>query len=263
MNDPLSSNVPFDVIKVSQTETVNLTTHIATEVPLTFIANGSELATLMCTPADLKVFTTGFLFTSGFITKYSDILSFDVDETKWIVSIALSTNPEPLLMGKRLYTSGCGKGVMYASINEISLRRPLEHGISIKKESVLRVMKWFQTCSSLHKETGGVHTACLSNQGEIPTQVFDDIGRHNAVDKAIGNALMNELNLTECLLICSGRVSSEILFKAKRAGVSMIISLGSPTHQSVLLARNMNVTLIGFARGGSFTIFSHQERVEL
>ncbi|NQT92289.1 MAG: formate dehydrogenase accessory sulfurtransferase FdhD [Lentisphaerae bacterium] len=91
---------------------------------------------------------------------------------------------------------------------------------------------------------------------------MDDIGRHNAVDKVIGWALKNERDLSQLWLITSGRVSSEILHKAARAGMAAIVARGAPTHQAVLRAKEAGITVIGFARGSGFTVYSGEERVK-
>jgi FdhD protein len=124
-------------------------------------------------------------------------------------------------------------------------------------------MREMAVSSALHKATGGVHTAALSLSGGNPMLLIDDIGRHNAVDKVIGGALVNLIDLTKCVILSTGRVSSEILFKARKAEIPVVASLGAPTHQSLLLARKLGVTLCGFVRGDKFTLFSHPERITL
>jgi FdhD protein len=113
----------------------------------------------------------------------------------------------------------------------------------------------------LHGTTRGVHSAALAPGGRLPASAIDDVGRHNAVDKAIGRALADGTDMASCVLASTGRVSSEILFKARRAGIPVVASFGAPTHQAVLLAREMGVTLVGFARGRRLTAFSHPERI--
>ncbi len=91
---------------------------------------------------------------------------------------------------------------------------------------------------------------------------MEDIGRHNAVDKVIGAGLMTSCDFSNTVVVCSGRTSSEILHKARRCGMPIILSRGAPTHQTILLALEMNMTVIGFARGNGFTVYSHAERVD-
>ena len=259
----LGTSVEYEALRVKQDMHSSENVLVATEIPFTIIANCVEIATLMCTPSDLQALTMGFLFTSGFIANSGEVGTYLADEQQWRVDVSLAREPDPQMMDRRMYTSGCGKGVMYSSAVEISSRSALENDFIIDGRVVVEIMRWLQTCSQLHKDTGGVHTAALSVEGLLPQIVMDDVGRHNAVDKAIGQALMERIDFAESALVSTGRISSEILHKAKRSGIPIIVSRGAPTHQTVLMAREMNVTTIGFARGAGYTIFTCPQRVRL
>ena len=260
-SDTLGMSVNFEVVQIKKGNTTNTIISVPTEVPLTIVANDEEIATLSGSPDHLREFVYGFLFTAGFIQKAQDVQAFWCDEATWRIEVKLNNPPEPNLLTKRLYTSGCGRGVMFSSVVELALRRPLADEFTIDREVILGLMRWLQTSSQLYRSTRGVHTAALSKGGALPEIVCDDIGRHNAVDKVIGSALMAGVDFKVSALLCSGRISSDILFKAKRCDIPVAISLSAPTHQAVLLARDMHMTLVGFARGLSFTIFSHPERI--
>ena len=260
-SDTLGMSVNFEVVQIKKGNTTNTIASVPTEVPLTIVANDEEIATLSGSPDHLREFVYGFLFTAGFIQKAHDVQSFFCDETKWRIEVKLNNPPEPNLLTKRVYTSGCGRGVMFSSVVELALRRPLADEFRIDSDVILGLMRWLQTSSQLYRSTRGVHTAALSKGGTVPEIVCDDIGRHNAVDKVVGSALITGVDFKVSVLLCSGRISSDIFFKAKRCEIPVAISLGAPTHQAVLLARDMHMTLVGFTRGLSFTIFSHPERI--
>jgi FdhD protein len=253
----------FQALKVKADSHQILQKQVAVEAPFTLVANGVELVTLMCTPRDLKALTYGFLFTSGFISGPGDVLSYTWDETKASAIVELIVAPDPGKTDKKVYTVGCGKGVVYFQGSEVPDSLPQGFNFKVNKTKILELARWFQTCSSLHKATSGAHTAAISQSGAIPGSICDDVGRHNAVDKVIGIGLWEKLDFSQCILLSSGRFSSEILHKAHHTGFPVIVSLGAPTHHAILIARTMNITLIGFARGGSFTIFNGEERVEL
>lgn len=101
----------------------------------------------------------------------------------------------------------------------------------------------------------------LAAKGRLPHIVIDDIGRHNALDKVIGKALVKGELFSESILFCTGRISSEMLHKAKRSEIPLIVSRGAPTHQAILLARAMGITLAGSVRQKGFTLYSHPERI--
>lgn len=259
--DDLGPSIELEALKLKNGKVIKTTENVATEIPFTINANEKEIATLLCSPLWLKELAYGFLYTSGFIKSAKEIHSFSLDTTKWVAFLEIEKMPEPSLMQKRLYTSGCGKGIMYADIHEISYRQPIENKMTIQSVKIVSLTQWLQHCSELFRSTGSVHTAALSILGEIPEIFTDDIGRHNAVDKVIGRALMDEIDFSQAILISSGRISSEILHKARVCEIAINISRGAPTHQTVLRARDMGITVIGFARGGNFTVYSHEERI--
>jgi FdhD protein len=259
--EPLGMATPFEVMRVKAGIPEQGTATVATEVPLTIMAGETEIATLACSPGNLREFVYGFLFTSGFIQTTGDVLSFTLDETRWVAYVTLKQVPDPALLVKRLFTSGCGRGVMFSNVVELAGRCPLENSSILAGSAIPVLMRWLANASPLHKESGGVHTAALSIRGGIPEIFFDDVGRHNAVDKVTGAGLLSGAGFASSALLLSGRISSEILFKARRSGIPIIISLGSVTHQTVLLARSMGLTVAGFARGESFTVYANEQRI--
>ena len=253
--------IPFTITRYRNNELFAEDARVAAEIPLTFHVNSREIATLMCTPSHLKAFAYGFLFTSGFIKSADDIASFSLDETRWRADIQVKELVDPDLLGQRVYTSGCGKGVMYTSMMELSSRHPIQKDCPIFGSDVIRIISWLQHCSELHRITGGVHSASASIDGQIPDFFIDDIGRHNAVDKVLGTLLLEKIDCSRVMLVCTGRISSEILHKARRLEIPILASRGAPTHQSILLAKEMGITLVGFVRPTNFAVFTHAQRI--
>ena len=230
----------IEIIKVNEDAFTPTSVFVASEIPYTIVINGEEnemeLATLLCTPDFLKELAYGFLFTSGIIHTRGEVTGYTLDREKWIGYVQLTEMPDVKLLSKRIYTSGCGKGVMYSSSIELTSRYPLDNTIQFKKKDIHVGMHFLLQCSELYKETHSVHTVALGRTGQIPHIAIDDIGRHNALDKVIGKALLEDEPFSESLLFCTGRVSSEILHKAKRCEIPVIVSRGGPTHQAVLRA---------------------------
>jgi FdhD protein len=260
-DEPLGADVEFEVLKLRDGKAEALRQSIATEVPCTIVVNGQEAVTAMVTPTFLREFAVGHLFTAGIINSASDVTGYLCDETRWRLEVDTRREVDLDLLGRRVYTSGCGKGVMYANVIELSSRHPLAAGPEVRAEALVACMKWLLSSSTLHRATHGVHSAATSIAGELPDALIDDIGRHNAVDKIIGRGLMRGLDFSRCVLLSTGRTSSEILHKAKRAQIPIVLSWGAPTHQTVLLAREMGVTVAAFGRSGTITVFSMPDRV--
>jgi FdhD protein len=120
----LGTSIIYKIIRHDKERAFEEEVPVATEIPCTFVVNGVEIATMMCTPSHLKEYTYGFLYTSGLIQSADDITLYDCDDVKWRIDVETDRFIDPADLGKRVYTSGCGKGVMYTSIIELSSRYP-------------------------------------------------------------------------------------------------------------------------------------------
>lgn len=232
------------------------------ERPLTVYLNGSEVATLLCTPSDLEDLALGFLFGEGLIESGQlDTLQIDPSgETAHITTVDRDIIAEKLY-GKRTVTSGCGAGTSFFRITDAWLIRPVESGITVRASDLAGLMEDLGRASMLYKRTRGAHAAASAVSERILV-LRDDIGRHNAVDKVAGDMLRTGWDPSQRFLLVTGRVSSEMVIKAARMGCPIIASRASPTSLAVRMAEEVAVTVVGYARGGNFSVFSRPERVE-
>jgi FdhD protein len=229
------------------------------EITLKLYAGGLRIASLMCSPADLEDLVRGFLFGLGVIERAADVRAVTINRATWSAFLELA--PElgtdlPVLAG--LVGSGCG------SLPPPELRAPPiplpEDGFRVSARRIGELMNELAHLSELHRRTGGVHSAALADAGGI--RLFrEDIGRHNAVDKVVGARLAEGGGFQRCLLLSSGRVSSEVLAKAARCRAPVLVSRTAPTDRSVEEARRLNLTLAGFARGERMNLYSAPERI--
>ncbi len=233
---------------------------VAEEVPFTLHLEGKELVTLLCSPFDLEDLARGFLFTSGLIRKSSEIKKITIDTQRWSCHIEMSNKDVENLIFKRLYTSGCGRGTIFYNALDIMHRSKIVSEFKINSTAVGKLMLDFKKCSEVYLKTGGVHSAALADESGI-LNFREDIGRHNAIDKVIGDVLSQNKTFKDKILITSGRISSEVVFKVKKCGMPIIISRAAATNQAVRLAREMNLTLVGFARGSRMNVYSTEERI--
>ncbi|GAE25718.1 formate dehydrogenase chain D [Halalkalibacter wakoensis JCM 9140] len=133
---------------------------------------------------------------------------------------------------------------------------------TVTAEQCIELMRKMQEASLTFKNTGGVHNAALCTADELLVS-RSDIGRHNALDKLYGYSLLNGISVRDKILVFSGRISSEILTKAAKLGVGIVLSKSAPTDLAIQLAEDLNITAVGFIRGASFNIYSHPERIVL
>ena len=128
--------------------------------------------------------------------------------------------------------------------------------MGIEPETVIQLMREFNNRSELFNETGGVHSCALCSIEDLLVH-RDDIGRHNALDKILGWGHINNQSFEDKLVLTTGRISSEMLIKIARRGVPVVISRSAPTSLAVELARELNITLVGFARGQKMNIYTN------
>ena len=236
----------------------------AREFPLTIMLNGEQLVTVLCSPTDLEALAVGFLFSEGIIKAKEEITGLTLDDERGIVRIRTATDKtaDGKLFMKRVLTTGCGRGMAFYSYADLDRKKKVQSGLKVTPAEVLALSKGFQSASELYRTTHGVHSAALCDTREI--LVFaEDIGRHNAVDKVLGRCLLDGLDLSDRILVTSGRISSEILFKAAGSGIPILMSKSAPTDMGVELARELGITLIGFVRGGGMNVYAGEQRIDL
>lgn len=160
-----------------------------------------------------------------------------------------------------MIASCCGKSREFYFHNDAAIAKTSMSKIELQPQQILRMMTQLQSASVIFKQTGGLHNAAISDGGTF-FEHRQDIGRHNALDKLYGYCIQRHISVRNKVLIFSGRISSEILIKAAKIGVGVILSKSAPTTLAVQLAKDLNITAIGFIRDGNFNIYSHPERIK-
>jgi FdhD protein len=219
--------------------------------------NGQELATFMCTPHNLEALALGFLRSEGFIRSLAEVELLTLSEAGTCVDVWLG-NTDFVPPQRRIITSGCGGGVTF---DDLSQRHPpLNTAIQVTPAQICRLIKALHLSAELYNEVRGVHTSALSDGQEL-LLVAQDVGRHNTIDRLWGQALQQNIPTEGRILLASGRISSEMLNKAAKMGVPVVISRTSPTRLSIELGRAWNITLVGYARGNTFRVYTAPQRV--
>lgn len=228
--------------------------HVPSEMELTIYVNRQELVTILCTPIKLNCLVLGFLYTEGIISGIGDVASMRVCEEEWLADVRLS-NPEYKLPTLRTLTSGCGGGVAFKTQG-----RRVDSDLVVTPTEVLSLMKQLREQMELYRLCGGVHASALSDTKDILV-VAEDIGRHNTLDKIQGECLLRGLPVRDRVLLTTGRVSSEMLLKAAEMQAPLVVSRTSPTERAISLAAGLGIALVGYARGGRLSVYSHPERL--
>ncbi|RSL30223.1 formate dehydrogenase accessory sulfurtransferase FdhD [Salibacterium salarium] len=240
----------------------NVYDDVVTEVPLTIFINNEEFATMVCSPFHFKELVVGFLFSEGVILFKKDIKSLDMDEDKGFAYVQLTKQlvHNQSFYSKRFIGSCCGKSRQFYFHSDVKTAKTSMTDASLSADQCIQLMENLQQNSDVFKETGGVHNAAVCSHSEIFVNRAD-IGRHNALDKLYGYCLLNNISVRDKMLVFSGRLSSEVLTKASKIGVGIVLSKSAPTDLAVKLAEDLNITAVGFIRGSSFNIYSHSHRI--
>ncbi len=250
---------------------------LAAEEPLQILACGNPLVVTMRTPGHDRELAAGFLWTEGLIKSRDQILSFsDRQSASELALINIDSNTvnvelrdglvdldKPETPQRNFLSNSscglCGK----TSIDAVRMRglQPPASGFTMDAETLTSLPDKLRAQQPIFDRTGGLHAAALFNAGGEFVVLREDIGRHNAVDKVVGWALLQGMiPLSSHVLLVSGRGGFEIVQKAIAAGVSIVASVSAPSSLAVQLARELNLTLIGFLRGRRFVVYSGESR---
>ena len=267
----------FSVKRVDDAHSQRILDHVANEEPLEMRISywfkdariSESLAVTMRTPGHDRELTAGFLLSEGVIRTRQDIFelrSLGADPSNEIVA-ELSKNVD--FEAWRLTRSSvvnsscgiCGKRTREAIATQ--LPPPTNGNLRVHRSLITRLPELLRARQKGFAKTGGLHAAALVNHAGAVEAVFEDIGRHNALDKLIGHCVLNDrIPLENHLLFLSSRSSFELVQKAIMAGASILATVGGPSSLAIEAAREHSLTLIGFIRDGHFNIYSGEWRID-
>jgi FdhD protein len=246
--------------------------NLAVEEPLEIRVGGVAVSVTMRTPGDDFELAAGFLFTERIIARRDDIARVayaqgpDGHDSNNVVDVTLQAGKVVDLarLQRHFFAASscgvCGKASICA-VRVGGIRRS-RSALRVAPEVLCRLPDVVRAAQTVFDCTGGLHAAALFDAAGTLVSTREDIGRHNAVDKIVGNALLEgRLPLSECILFVSGRGAFEIVQKALVAGIPVVASVSAPSSLAVELARENGLTLVGFLRGQQFVVYSGAARV--
>ena len=247
---------------------------LATEEPMEIRVDAPEqaprpLAVVMRTPGHDFELAVGFCITEGIVDVAADLTEVrycvgpDADQEYNIVTLA-TRRPVDLDGRTRDFVSNSSCGVCgKATLDQLEVDcAPLGAGPTVSMATVLALPDALRAEQTVFDSTGGLHAAGLARADGVIEVVREDVGRHNAVDKLVGHAaLADGLPLTEAILVVSGRASFEIVQKAARAGITMLVAVSAPSSLAVATAARFGMTLVGFVRDGGANVYTGDHRI--
>lgn len=245
--------------RVVDGETYPLEESVAVEEPLEIQINGQPWITTMRTPGHDRELALGLLYSEGLLSDLAEIDQIHVEDNVILIGGDISIEGHSRGFVRSSSCGVCGR----ASLDAILARHPpaiSSEGFSISSDSLDSLLTQMRTKQSVFDTTGGVHAVALFSEMSDITELAEDVGRHNAMDKVIGRTL-TQLPLSNLGFLLSGRVSFEMVQKAVMVGSPCIVAIGAPTTLAVDLARQHGLTLIGFLRDGRFNVYCGANRI--
>lgn len=232
---------------------------IVVEQAVSLTVNGKVWLSFMCSPLDLRAMAVGFLYNEKIIQSMDEVADVYVCDHRDNVDVWLNHSVEEPHNWRR--TAGCTGGYTAAVLEEVE---PVPaNDLSLTPDQILGLIRNLFESQDVYRKSGGVHSSALATTEEILFQL-EDVGRHNTLDKIAGKIIMDEIkDISSKIILTTGRISSEMLQKTARLKISVIISRTSPTSMSIDLADKLGITVIGYARGHRFNVYSHPERVKM
>jgi FdhD protein len=235
--------------------------NICEEEPIEFLLNGKNLVTFMCTLNELKELAVGHLYSRGIINNANDLTSLGA--CKDMKMIFATTSQEVDFKGIELNTvlsSGCGSGVKFN--NSITNLPKVESEFHVSMDEVKKIAIEMFSRAQMYKKYGGMHCAAVSDGNEL-LALCEDVGRHNAVDKVIGKAMLNNVDFKKSMILTTGRISTDMVLKAANVSCPFIASRSIPTTSALELAENLGITVIGRVVSSSPIVYMYEERIAM
>ena len=263
-----------NITRIKKKEKEELEDIILVERPIDIFIKSEPLVNIICLPKDLKELTYGFLYSVGIIDSVDDIKNLKILdlENKVVVELqnSLNFNIEDFNMNpvSRVIDTTCSipspwRKVIQESLDKVNAKEELKLKGNIKLDSttIFSAIKKMQTATPLYRETGGCHGAAIFDVDGNLLGAKEDVGRHNAIDKVIGEMILKKHSFENVFLTSTGRLTANSVLKAIRAKIPIVASFSAAIESGIRLAFAYGITLIGFARGSRMNIYTHPERI--
>lgn len=281
MTEPI---VELDYLEYDGERAMAVRRPVIAETPWVLYLDRRELLTFMCSPTRLHCLALGFLLSEGIIGGLDDVWQMRVftgedrvyiffpeaglneelhqrtcEEAVGSIDVRLR-RPAPPGPAKRILTSGCGGGLTFDDLSDN--RPPLQSDLRVPAGRIAAMMRHMHQNANLYNQSRGVHTSGLyDSAGGVQLVMAEDVGRHNTLDKIRGECMLGDIATRDRVLLTSGRISTEMIGKARKMDVPIVVSRTSPTVTSVRLAQAWNITLVGYVRGRRLRVYTNPERV--
>lgn len=233
---------------------------VAVEIPFNLIINKKHCITLLASPDSMKELGIGYLLSEGIVKSFDEIVRVEISEN----NINIETRSEcDFRRAKilKLITTACVSTNDYIKLLDRT-KIFVSSKTSISPHEIIEIIRNLNSQCEIFKKTGGTHAAGLFDPSNGKSLcIFEDVGRHNAIDKVIGYTALNNLDFSKLVLASTGRQPADMVIKAARVGIPIVLSVSGPINSGIALAEKTGVTLVCFVRGKRMNVYSHKERI--
>jgi FdhD protein len=258
--------IPQSQLSVTRQDGVSALDTIAEEVPVAFEYNGISHTVMLATPADLEDFALGFSLSEGIVAGRSEVFDIEIEEAEAGITLHLEIAGGAFAKLKERRRSlagrtGCGLCGAESLTQVMRDLPPVADCTPFPLAALHEGMRLLPAQQTLQQATGAVHAACRVGRDGSISQVREDVGRHNALDKTLGSLAFHNAPHGGALIITS-RASFEMVQKSAALGYGILAAVSAPTAAAIRLADKLNITLVGFLRGSSCAIYTHAKRLQ-
>ncbi len=236
---------------------------VATEQAVSIVVDEVGTFTILCTPTDIEAMAVGFVFAEGMIDTLDDVLDISVSQRDPSVIGIKVQEPSRVVPGRNLIIASscglCGSRNIARTLDGMSVS---SRSLRVPARVLAEVLDYLESVQDVFAKTGGTHAAGVFDANGRTLSFAEDLGRHNAMDKAIGKCLLGRLLTEGCGISLSGRASFEMVSKAAQAQLELVASVSAPSSLAIEAAERAGITLCGFVRSGYANVYTHPERIE-
>jgi|AntRauTorckE6833_2_1112554.scaffolds.fasta_scaffold04294_4 FdhD protein len=233
-------------------------TNVCEETPIDLTVNGKNIVTFMCTPQNLKELAVGYLYIQGIINEVDEINYLAACEDMDTINVGVNGNIDDSYGKlKDVLASSCGKALDDDKLRDLG---KVDSKIKISLSKIKKMAKKMFSDTVLYKKTGGVHCAAISDYNDL-IDLKEDVGRHNAVDKIVGQSILKKLDFANCIIFTSGRISSDMVLKVATSKFPIVVSRSIPSSLALEIAEKANITVIGRIMRREPIIYTKPERI--
>jgi FdhD protein len=254
---------PVEVTRIFSTAlTEQLSDIVVIEKPVTIMIDKVGSFTVMATPLDIESLAIGFVYSEDLINSIDDVVEISrKPELPNVVGIQVHDPTRIQIRRNMIVASSCGLCGTRNIDKMLSEMPACENTLVINSSLLIEVTDRLKKMQQIFELTGGAHAAGIFNSSGDIFAFAEDLGRHNALDKAIGKSLLTRRSTKGCGVALSGRVSLEMVAKAARAGIEIIAAVSAPSSLAIEAAEKWNITLCGFVRSEKMNIYTNPERI--